>query len=85
MKSLEDILETNKEAVEKAKKYELLKRKMELMNQRVLELKACFANVMKASGPRECQEPNGSQDNRMDHGLRTLDRWCSELSDIIQL
>ena len=42
MKSLEDILETNKEAVEKAKKYELLKRKMEPMNQRVLELIRSF-------------------------------------------
>ena len=39
MQSLEDILETNKEAVEKAEKYEYLKRDVEKLNQKMFQLK----------------------------------------------
>ena len=42
MQSLEDILETNKEAVEKAKKYDFLKNDMESLNTKISSLSQSY-------------------------------------------
>lgn len=44
MQSLEDILETNKEAVEKAKKYDFLKNDMENLNTKISSLSKSYAD-----------------------------------------
>ena len=68
MQSLEDILETNKEAVEKAKKYEDLKRDMESLNQKMFQVKSYYGNLMTSNG---FQEPYGPNHTQMDSGSRT--------------
>ena len=44
MQSLEDILETNKEAVEKAKKYDFLKNDMENLNTKISSLSKSYSD-----------------------------------------
>ncbi len=71
MQSLEDILETNKEAVEKAKKYELLKRDNERLNQKWCQFKLYYDNLMTSNGGNAFQEPYGPNDTQMDPCSRT--------------
>ena len=68
MQSLEDILETNKEAVEKAKKYEFLKRDMERLNQKMFQFKSYYDNLMTTNGYSAFLEPYGANDKQMDPG-----------------
>lgn len=71
MQSLEDILETNQEAVEKAKKYEFLKRDHERLNQKWCQFKSYYDNLMKSNGYSAFQEPYGPNDTQMDPCSRT--------------
>ena len=48
MQSLEDILETNKEAVEKAKKYDFLKNDMESLNTKIFSLSQSYDNWLRS-------------------------------------